>query len=179
MDRAPLTQIWLGRGLYLALALVLMFARLMPLDTLPRSLAAPDLLLVVTLLWAARRPRHLPAPLVVLVFLAADLIFQKPPGLNAALVLLACEWLRQREAILRASSFMVEWLHVGGVMLAIALATRLILLVLMIPQAPVALTASEVAFSILVYPLVAVAALWLIGLARHAPGEVDSLGHRL
>lgn len=178
MDRLPSARVWLGRGLYLGLAVALMFFRLMPLDTMPRSFALPDLLLVVTLMLALRRPHYLPAPLVALVFFASDLIFQKPPGLNAVLVLVAVEWLRQRENDLRSASLLAEWLHAGGAILAIAIATRVIMAVLMIPQAPLALTASEVALSFLAYPLLALMAEHLFGLGRQGAGEAV-LGNRL
>ena len=45
MAETPTTRIWLGRSIFLAIATVLVFAQLLPLDTRPHIWAAPDWLL--------------------------------------------------------------------------------------------------------------------------------------
>lgn len=170
---------WRGRVTYVALAFVLIVAPLLPLDTVPRTYAAPDILLLVTAAWAARRPDTLPAPLVAAVFLLADFLFQRPPGLHAALVLLLTEWLRRRSPRLRKGSFLGEWVAVGSGIAALGLANRAVLAVLMTPQPRLGLTLTQLILTIALYPAVAGAAHLALGLRRPAQGEVDALGHRL
>lgn len=170
---------WAGRIAYLLLAFVLIAAPLLPLNTVPRAYATPDILLAVTAAWAARRPDTLPALVVAGVFLLADFLFQRPPGLFAALVLLLTEALRRRSLRLRRGSFLGEWIAAGAAIAAVVLAHRVILAALMTPQAPLGLTLIQLILTIAAYPAVAGVAQVALGLRRPAQGEVDSLGHRL
>ncbi len=164
---------------YLVLALALLAAPLLPLNTVPRPWATPDMLLAVTAAWAARRPDTLPVVAVALVFLMADFLFQRPPGLFTALVLGLTEWLRRRAPRLRRGSFLGEWAAVGAGLAAVALANRIVLALLMTPQAPLGLTLIQVLLTIALYPVIAGVAQVALGLHRPAQGEVDALGHRL
>jgi rod shape-determining protein MreD len=170
---------WPARITYLVLAFVLIVAPLLPLNTVPRSYATPDILLLVTAAWAARRPDTLPALLVVAVFLLADFMFQRPPGLYAALVLLLTEWLRRRSPRLRRGSFFGEWVAVGTGIAALGLVNRAVLAVLLTPQPRLGLTLTQLILTIALYPVVAGLAHIALGLRRPAQGEVDALGHRL
>ncbi|SHI78246.1 rod shape-determining protein MreD [Wenxinia saemankumensis] len=170
---------WIGRTAFAALALVLIFLRLLPLQLVPVGWAGPNLLLAVTLVWAVRRPDYLPVSMVAAVFLLADLLFQRPPGLMAAAVVMGTEFLRRRHGQLRTMPFALEWGSVALVVIGIAFGQRLVLAAAMLPQAPMAPTMVEMALTILCYPLVTGLAYMLFGVARRAPGEVDALGHRL
>ncbi|MBP1805799.1 rod shape-determining protein MreD [Rubellimicrobium aerolatum] len=170
---------WPGRVTYLVLAFVLIAAPLLPLNTVPRPYATPDILLAVTGAWAARRPDTLPVLVVLGVFLLADFLFQRPPGLYAALVLLMTEGLRRRSLRLRKGSFLGEWLAVGTGIAAVGLANRAVLAVVMTPQPPLGLTLIQVILTVALYPAIAGVAHVALGLRRPAQGEVDALGHRL
>ena len=170
---------WAGRIAYLLLAFVLIAAPLLPLNTVPRAFAAPDILLAVTAAWAARRPDTLPVLVVAFVFLLADFLFQRPPGLFAALVLLMTEALRRRSLRLRRGSFLGEWIAAGAAIAAVVLAHRVILAALMTPQAPLGLTLIQLILTIAAYPAVGGRGQVAQGLRRPAQGEVDALGHRL
>nr|WP_245218710.1 rod shape-determining protein MreD [Rubellimicrobium aerolatum] len=154
-------------------------APLLPLNTVPRPYATPDILLAVTGAWAARRPDTLPVLVVLGVFLLADFLFQRPPGLYAALVLLMTEGLRRRSLRLRKGSFLGEWLAVGTGIAAVGLANRAVLAVVMTPQPPLGLTLIQVILTVALYPAIAGVAHVALGLRRPAQGEVDALGHRL
>lgn len=169
---------WTGRVLYVLLALALIAAPLLPLDTEPRTYAAPDILLAVTAAWAARRPDTLPVLVVAAVFLLADLLFQRPPGLRTALVIGMTEWLRRRSGALRRGTFVGEWVAASGAIAAVALADRACLAVVFTPQPPLGLTLIQLILTIAAYPLVAGLAQVALGLRRPAQGEVDALGHR-
>jgi len=78
-------QVWIGRGIFAGLAFVIIFLQLLPLDQRPTLFSPPDFLLAFTLVWVARRPDFVPFLLIGCVFFLADLLFQRPPGLFAAL----------------------------------------------------------------------------------------------
>lgn len=109
MNELQTTRIWLMRACFIILALVILFIHLLPLNTLPRAWAMPDLLMGFALAWSVRRPDYVPVFLLGALLLLADLMLQRPPGLWAVLTLLCCENLKQRSHTLRAANFAVEW----------------------------------------------------------------------
>ena len=172
-------RVWMGRAVFAGLMLGLMFVLLLPLDTLPRGWAGPDVLLLVTLVWAVRRPDHVPVLLVGAVFLLADLLFDRPPGLWTALVVILTETMRARAEGLRRQPFPVEWMTATFGILAIMLGARAALSITLVPQAPLALTLMQIIATVLCYPVVAAAAYLLLGLNRPGPGETDARGRLL
>lgn len=169
---------WLGRVTWLGLVALAMFVALLPLGTESRW-PGPDAILALTLVWVVRRPDYVPAPVVAAVFLLADLLFQRPPGLMAGLVVILTEMLRGRAATLRNMSFPLEWftasLGIAGVMVA----NRMVLGLSVTPQAPLSVSLVQTAATCLAYPVVVIAAHVIFGVRRPARGEVDALGHRL
>lgn len=172
-------RLWLRHVTFVLLALVIVFLQLLPLNTTPRVLPAPDLLLLFTFAWVARRPDHISVLTIAGLFLLADLLFHRPPGLMAVLVVVATEGLRARAASLRTASFGLEWLTVALAILAITLGGRFALTIVMMPQAPLGLTLLEMVMTILTYPLAVAVAWGLFGISRPAPGEINALGQRL
>jgi rod shape-determining protein MreD len=170
---------WVFRALFVALALLLLFTRLLPLGHAPGTLPGPDLLLCLILAWVVRRPEFLPMPLILIVLLAEDLILMRPPGLWTAIVILATEFLRSRVALTRELNFVVEWMLVAGVMLAMVLAYRLALAVAIVPQPAFGFAIVQFLWSIAVYPLVVGLSLLVLDLRKPAMGEVDDFGRRL
>ncbi len=179
MAETPTTTLWLGRAVFLGIALVLIFSQLVPLNLEPGGWAPPDLLLAVTLAWAARRPDFAPFIVIAALFLLTDLLFQRPPGLWAALVLILTEVLRARAKRIRDIPLLLEWGSVAVGILAITVVNRIVLAIVMMPQAPLGLTLIQMLMTIAVYPVVVIVAHVLFGVSRPAPGAVDSLGHRL
>ncbi|MCF7699235.1 rod shape-determining protein MreD [Loktanella sp. M215] len=179
MVDSPASTLWTGRVVYLALATIVVFIQLLPLDTSPPGFAGPDVLLALTLAWVARRPAYVPFGVVVAVFLLTDLLFQRPPGLWAALVVILTEAVRSRSRGLRNVPLALEWGTVTVGIVAITLANRLVLIVVMTPQAPLTLTLIQMVMTIAIYPVVVGVGHFFFGLTRPAPGQVDSRGHRL
>jgi rod shape-determining protein MreD len=179
MAEGSAARVWGMRAMYLALALVVIFANLLPLDFQPRVWAGPDLLVALTFAWVLRRPEFVPALAVGLVFLLADLLFLRPPGLFAALMVLGTQTLKTRSRNLRDQSFLMEWLAVAGVFLTLSLANRLVLAVLLIPQAPLGLTIIHVVMTLICYPLVVMISQLVFGVRKAAPGDLDRLGQRI
>jgi rod shape-determining protein MreD len=73
-------KVWLLRGAFVGLALVLFFFRILPLGSDAGKWPGPDLLLCIILAWVTRRPDYLPALLIAFVVLAEDLLLMRPPG---------------------------------------------------------------------------------------------------
>ena len=165
--------------LYLGLALAVIFAKLIPLDFQPQVWAGPDLLVALTFAWALRRPEFVPALSVAVIVLLADLLFLRPPGLWAALMVIGTQALKNRARNLREQPFMMEWLAVAGIFLAISLGNRLVLAVLMVPQAPLGLTVIHVVMTLICYPVVVMISQWVFGVRKAAPGDLDRLGQRI
>ena len=171
MAEAGATNLWLNRGVFILFAFVLIVIQLVPLDARPPVWAAPDVLLAMALVWAARRPDYLPVYVIAAVFLITDLLFQRPPGLWAALVVILTENLRKRAREFRSLPLLVEWGSVALGIVMITLANRLILAIVMTPQAPLGLTLSQMVLTILIYPLCVFIAHALFRVGR--PGAVD------
>ncbi|MBV2360277.1 rod shape-determining protein MreD [Thalassococcus sp. CAU 1522] len=172
-------QVWSMRAVYLALGMVVIFFHLLPLRALPDAIAGPDLLVALTFAWAMRRPDFVPAPAIAALMLLADLLFQRPPGLWAVLVLLAAEWLKRRERRLRDGTFAPEWLTVAAILLVITIVYRLVLGILIVAPERFLLALSQYGFTVLIYPVV-VGLSWLVLRVRRAsPGEFDAMGRAL
>ncbi len=179
MASAKPRQPWVMRGLYLGLCLFLLFLQLLPLDTIPKVWAAPELTLAVTFAWVLRRPNFVPPFLVAVVFLLIDLMVQRPPGLWAALVLLGSETLRARAPGLRDLTFPVEWLTVATTLVVMTLGYRTILALLLIDQAPLGLSLIQLLMTLLSYPIVVWITQSVFGVRKMSPGDLEVLGQRI
>lgn len=177
-DNAAL-QKWIMRVAYVALALLVIFLNLLPLQTLPRGWAGPEIIVAVTFAWVLRRPDFVPPWLVAAVLLLADLMFHRPPGLWAALVLVGAETLRARNVGLRDLTFAVEWVSVATTLVAITLGYRVVLAVLMVDQAPLGLSLMQMVMTLLVYPVVVLLSQTVLRVRKPAPGDIDALGGRI
>ncbi len=173
------TRLWLGRGIYLLIACITIFARLLPMDLGPGSTPLPDLLLAVTVAWVLRRPEQVPALMIAAVFLICDMLFLRPPGLWTLIVLLATEFLRSRVGLARELPFPLEWAMVALVLLSATLAEGLILTILVVPNSAIGVALLHILLTLLAYPVVVAALRFVLGLRRAAPGEMDAIGRRV
>lgn len=176
MDRTVSPRTWLMRGAFLGLALLIMFFQLIPLDTVPRRWAPPDLLIGFAFAWVLRRPDYVPVLSIAAVMLMADLLFGRPPGLMALLVVLGCEYLRGRAAGLGETGFVGEWIAVCLTLLGITVLNRLVLGILAVQQAPLVLSLIQMAVTMLSYPVLAFVTQTLMGVRKPAPGNAGALG---
>jgi rod shape-determining protein MreD len=173
------STVWFYGVVFVGIALILLFLRLLPLGSQAGQWPGPDLLLCLTLVWMMRRPDYLPALLIATVFLVEDLILLRPPGLWTVIILLATEFLRGRAALTRELNFVVEWMLVAGLMVAMLLAYRLMFTITLLPQAGFGFALVQTLWSILCYPLVVMASTLALDLRKPAMGEVDNFGRRL
>jgi rod shape-determining protein MreD len=172
------TRLWSMRAVFAAICLGAIFWRILPLDLVPRGWAGPDLIVALTFAWVLRRPEFAPALLIAALMLLSDLLFQRPVGLWAALVVVGAETLRARGPGLRDMSFAPEWLAVASVLVAITLGYRLVLSILLVPQAPLGLSLMETIMTLLAYPLVVLASALLLGVRKTRPGDDERIGSR-
>jgi len=167
------------RLLFVGIVAVLIFIRILPLSSMPSSIPGPDLALGLTLAWVLRRPDYVPAVTIAGVFLLEDLLFMRPPGLWALIVLAGTEFVRAREVVTRDLPFLLEWLLIGAVLFGMIFANRLVLEIFMVPQIPLNLVLIHGFTTLVAYPFVVFFTRYVLGLHRAATGEVDALGHRL
>ena len=166
---------WPMRLGYVALCLLFLALALLPFQTVPRGWAGPDWIIVLTLAWAARRPDYVPAHLVAFTVLLADFLLMRPPGLVAALAVIARQILRRRAISLRDAPFPQEWLTVAALLVAMTLAERLAYAMFLIDQPPLGLVIMRLFASIAAYPLVVFASQILLGLRKPQPGDDDTV----
>ena len=113
------------------------------------------------------------------VLLMADLMLQRPPGLWAALVVLALEVIRARNTLWRDLPFLAEWAVISVLMAAVVVVNWLILELFMVAQPDMGLYLIGLVFTVLSYPPVVLVSSFVLGVRKPAPGAVDALGHRL
>lgn len=171
--------IWLHRALFVAIAALLLFLRLLPLEREAGALPGPDILLCLTFAWTMRRPDYLPVLLIAAVVLVEDLVLMRPPGLWTALVLMGSEFLRKRSGMTRELGFVAEWLLVSVLMLALLLGYRTAFALVLLPQPGFGFALVQVIWSILCYPVVVALSRYLLDLYKPATGEVDAYGRRM
>ena len=162
---------------FVALALFLFFIQLLPLQTeAPGRIVGPDALMLFAFAWAVRRPEFLPAGLLAGVFLLADLLLQRPPGLWAVLMLLACERLKAQSVSLRDAGFATECLTVGLLIGAVFLGYRVLMMLFILDAPPLGLWIVQLIVTLACYPLAVFLTHWLMGVRKYAPGDLGPGG---
>jgi rod shape-determining protein MreD len=172
------SRLWLMRLIFVAVCLLIMFLHLLPLDTSPRSWAGPDLILALACAWVVRRPEFVPVTLIALVFVVTDLLYQMPPGLWAAFVVIGTETLRSRAPSLRDLTFPAEWFTVAVTLTLMTLGNQLTLALFLVDRPPLWLNLMQLVMTLVAYPLVAFGSQFLFGVRKQAPGDVDALANR-
>jgi rod shape-determining protein MreD len=178
MDSLSQSHIWIMRLWFVMLALVILFFHLLPLETLPRRWAPPDLLIALVFAWSMRRPDFVPALSIAAIMLLADLMLQRPPGLLAVLVVLGSEHLKNRSSGAGETGFVGEWITVCLVILVVTVLYRLTLTITLVQQAQPSLTLIQMLLTMAAYPVVALVTQSLMGVRRLSPGDADTLGAR-
>lgn len=166
------------RILYFALAMLLMFFRILPLSHQTGALPGPDLLLVLTFAWVVRRQDYVPIWLIAAVILAEDILTMRPPGLWCAIVVIASEFMRMRTVMVRELNFAAEWALVSGLMLVMLILYRILFAITFLPQVTFGFALVQVLWSIAAYPLVVLITRHVLALHKPSMGEVDAYGRR-
>jgi rod shape-determining protein MreD len=170
---------WFYRGVFALVAAAILFVQVLPQTLVAGRWPGPDLILALALAWGLRRPDFLPPLLAGLVLLTADLLLQRPPGLWAALVVIALEVIRARNPLWRDLPFPAEWAVISVIMATITVAYWLVLALFMVDQADFGLYLIGLVATVLAYPPVVLVSSFVLGVRKPAPGAVDALGNRL
>ena len=171
--------LWMHRLIFLGVAVILTFVRLLPLQTTAGHLPGPDILLCLIFAWMVRRPEYLSALMIGVVVLLEDMLLMRPPGLWAALVLMGAEFIRARSALTRELSFGVEWLLVSGVIFGVFFANRILLDMAFVDQPSFGFSLLQIIWSIVAYPAVVAVSRYGLDLYKPAMGQVDAFGRRM
>lgn len=166
-------------ALFLGIVVLSLFIRLLPLGQDLNPWPRPDLLVCLTFAWVLRRPDYLPALMIGAVFFVEDLLLLRPPGLWALMVLLGSEFLRRRVGLLREVTIVLEVAIVSAVLLVMTLAYRIVLAIVMVPQAPLGLSLGQFIVTVAVYPVVVLVSHYVFQVRKPATGEVDAIGRRV
>jgi len=171
--------VWMGRVRFLAMAALVVFIALVPSDLGKHLVPAPDLLAGLTLAVVLRRPEFVPFWLLAVVFLLADILEMRPPGLWTAIILLTAEFTRAQEYRLRELAFVFEWAFVAAVMFLALLANRVILMLTLVPQAGFGAVMMHYLVTVLSYPLVVLLCYFVLHIRKVSPNLAIRFGHRL
>lgn len=156
----------LGQALFVLLFLAILFWRLVPLAPGRVPWPGPDLSLSLALVWVLRRPEQVPVLTIAAVFLIEDIILLRPIGLWAAIMVIATEAARKREAGWRELPFMVEWLRVAILMAMTMVGYRFAMAMFFLPLPSLGQVILQYIATVAAYPLVAGLGGWLTGLTR-------------
>lgn len=165
------------RCLYLGAVLAVAVVLLLPLGPGSGQLPGPDVILVLTIAWAMRQSDHVPIVLLAAALLMADLLLMRPPGLMAAIVVLAVEFIRAREDNWRDLPFLAEWAIAGAIIAAILVINAICLGVFFVSQPSLGQTLIRLVLTVLVYPVALAAVLYIFGV-RHAAERPGTTGAR-
>ncbi|HGG06381.1 MAG TPA: rod shape-determining protein MreD [Aliiroseovarius sp.] len=172
----PITfRLWSYRVLLLAMAFVITFIQLLPLSDGYGGLPGPDLFLALVFAWVVRRPEYVPVALVAVIVFLMDMLFQSPPGLRAALVVMGLEFLRRRAMQMRDMPFALEWGLVVAVLALVMLGERLVLAVFFVDQVSFGKSVLRLLITMATYPVVAAFSVYVLGVRRLQPGDADAL----
>lgn len=168
-------HIWTYRAIFAGLSFGVITLKLLPLNLTAGGIPGPDILVLLAFAWMLRQPALVPIGLLFSIFLLADFLFMRPPGLWTALVLLAAESLRRRRLTMTELPFLVEWGTVGLLILGMVLLNRTILWMLLADLDSLGLTLAHGIVTIAVYPIVVGISKYVLRVRKLGPTELEAL----
>lgn len=168
-------RLWVMRAAFAGLVLFILYVHLLPLQTMPPSgLVSPDMLMLFAFAWSVRRPEFVPALLLALLFLLADLLLQRPPGLWSLLMLLACERLKTQSLSLRDAGFATECVTVMALIVVVFASYRIALALTLLDLPSLGLWLMQVLTTLVFYPVAVALTHGLMGVRKLAPGDLGA-----
>lgn len=168
-------HVWTYRAYFVGLCLLLIFGRLLPLGLGDVGLPGPDLILAITMAWMLRQPAVIPLVSILFVFLLADFLLQRPPGLWTLLAVIASESLRRRRLQMTEFPFLVEWTAFGIAVFGMILMERAILWILFVDLDSLGLMLTHGIVTVAIYPLVVLVSQYVFRVRKLGPAELEPL----
>lgn len=168
-------HVWTYRVLFVALALLVITMKILPLNLAASGIPWPDVLVLLAFAWMVRQPNLVPLGLLAAVFLLADFLLQRPPGLWTLLMVFASESVRRRRLTMAEFPFLVEWGAVAVAIMGMVLLNRLILWMLLVDLDSLGLTLAHAIVTIVTYPVVVGISKFVFGLRKLGPTELEAL----
>ena len=169
---------WTMRIAFTALVMVILFFHMLPLQTATGGWIWPDFILAFALAWSVRRPDYVPLVLLAGLFLLADLLLQRPPGLWAVLALVACAQMQQQARTLRDASLATELMSAAAWIVGVGVGYRIVLAVLLVDMPALAPALLQVVVTVIAYPLVVAMTHLFMGVRKATPHDLGSAGVR-
>lgn len=163
-----------GTVVFIGVGIALIFAAILPLGSGFASWPGPDLLLAVAFAWIIRKPDIVPVWSIAGVFLLADFVLLRAPGLMAAGMVLASEYIKSREDLTLEVPFALEWTVAASMIASVMVGSSAILVVFGAPAPSLGPMLIKLILTILVYPLVVLVSRLVFGITR--PGKTDEIG---
>lgn len=161
----------LRAGLFVVICLTVIYLNLLPFQLAAQTTVMPDLLVAIAAAWVIRRPDSMPLALTAPLFLLADFLLDRPPGLWALLSLLLIEALRSQREILRGGPAPVEWASFSAGLAIALILQALVLQLAVVPRPGGEITLQLFAVTVLCYPLVVIALHWILRVRAPKPAE--------
>lgn len=165
----------LGTAAYVAIGLIILFLRLMPLNPGVPGWPGPDLMLGLSSAWVLRRPDQLPALIIVALALIGDLMLGRPFGLWSFFLLLGTETLRPRAFRWADQPFLFEWMRVAVLMGLLIIGYRMTMQIFMVPVAQFGPVMLQWLATVAAYPVI-VGVIRTLGIRRLSRTELDMMG---
>ena len=176
MTDATSSNLWGMRMGFIALIFTVLFFHLLPLQTVAGGLIWPDFILAFSIAWSVRRPDYVPLTLLAILFLLADLLLQRPPGLWAVLALIACAKMQNRVSDIRDATLASEFLSVALWMTCVGLGYRIVLTIFLVDMPALGPALLQIVATILAYPVVVIITHGVMRVRKSLPGDFDRIG---
>ena len=154
MSNIPSERIWIYRFIFIAVAIFLILANLMPLQTTPQRWPWPNILVLVIFCWSLREPNFVPVPLIIAVLLLQDFLLHRPPGLFSGISVMILIWIKAITASTDDKSFLAEWMRVALAFAAISLINHLVLSLSLVATTELRISLIQTILNISTYPFV-------------------------
>ena len=154
--------VWKLRVTFVGVTMALLFVRLLPLQTTPSTISGPDIIMAVIFYLSLQRPDAVPSVLIGAIILIEDMFLQRPPGLMAALIILASAWLKLTASQTQDRNWFKDWWMSALAMIATMVIMRIVLTLALVPRPPALLHYTQLLSTILVFPIVAFVAYYVL-----------------
>ena len=166
MSNIPSERIWIYRFIFIAVAIFLILANLMPLQTTPQSWPWPNILLLVIFCWSLREPNFVPIPLIIAILLLQDFLLHRPPGLFSGISVMIFILIKAITASSDDKSFLAEWVRVSLAFAAISLIYHLVLTLSFVNTSQLRIRLIQTIFNISLYPFIVLVSHYIFRVKR-------------